>query len=193
MAAADALGWETMKLEGMKIDRPPSEASVRARSFSRIDTSGFGLFNSTWITQSRCHLVSFNITTKTPQLREELAHSLEKLTSARDRGEENPDPACLKNQADTKNLVTRVDPPAIAPFLPIPVRVIISRDGGVKQVNVVRGSSGQRQGIETALRQWKFKPPAIDGRPAEIETGLVIQFTPEGQVRYSSGERLRGF
>ena len=56
------------------------------RSFSRIDTSGFGLFNSTWVTQSRCHLVSFNITTKTPQLRDELAHSLEKLTPAHTAG-----------------------------------------------------------------------------------------------------------
>ncbi len=193
MAVADELGWETMKLEGMKIDRPSLESSVGARSFSRIDTSGFGLFNSTWVTQSRCHLVSFNIMTKTPQLRDELAHSLEKLTSARERGDENPDPVCLKNQAETKNLVTRVDPPAIAPFMPIPVRLVIRRDGGVKHVNVVRGSAGQRQGIETALQQWKFKPPAIDGRPAEIETGLVIQFTPEGQVRYSGGERLRQF
>jgi hypothetical protein len=190
-AMAQELGRETAKLEGMTIDRSPSEVSIAGRSLSRIDTSGFGLFNSTWITQSRCHLVSFNITAKTEQQRADLAGSLDKLTSARDRGEGSPDPVCLKNQADTKNLLTRVDPPPIAPFGPIPVRVIIGRDGSVKHVNVVRGSAEQRTAIENALAQWKFKPPAVDGRPAEIETGLVIEFTAQGQVKYSSGDRLR--
>jgi hypothetical protein len=192
-AMAHELGRETAKLEGMTIDRPPSKLSVAGRPFSRIDTSGFGLFNSTWITESRCHLVSFNVTAKTARLRADLALSLEKLTSVRDRDAGNPDPVCLKNQADTKNLVTRVDPPAIAPFTPIPVRVIIGRDGSVKHVNVVRASTAQRTTIENALGQWKFKPPAINGLPAEIETGLVIEFTPQGLVKYSTGDRLRDF
>jgi TonB-like protein len=193
MAMADELGRETAKLEGMTIDRPPSEVSIGGRSSSRIDTSGFGLFNSTWIIQSRCHLVSFNLTAKSEQQRADLARSLDKLTSARDRGDGAPDPVCMKNQADTKNLLTRVDPPPVAPFAPIPVRVIIGRDGSVKQVNVVRGSADQRSAIENALGQWKFKPPAIDGRPAEIETGLVIEFTAQGQVNYSTGDRLQKF
>jgi hypothetical protein len=192
-AMAYALGQETAKLEGMTIDKPPAKVSIAGRSFSRIDSSGFGLFNSTWITQSRCHLVSFNITAKTDQHRADLARSVEKLTTARDRPDERPDPVCLKNQADTKNLLTRVDPAPIAPFAPIPVRVIIGRDGGVKHVNVVRGSDAQRTAIENALGQWKFKPPAIDGRAAEIETGLVIEFTAQGQVKYSTGDRLRDF
>jgi Gram-negative bacterial TonB protein C-terminal len=192
-AMARELGRETAKLEGMTIDGPPSEVSLGGRSFTRIDTSGFGLFNSTWITQSRCHLVSFNITAKSEQRRADLAASLNKLAPARASGEENPDPVCMKNQADTKNLLTRVDPAPIAPFAPIPVRVIIGRDGSVKHVNVVRGSADQRSAIENALGQWKFKPPAIDGRPAEIETGLVIEFTAQGQVKYSTGDRLRDF
>jgi Gram-negative bacterial TonB protein C-terminal len=188
---AQELGRETAKLEGMTIDRAPSEVSIAGRRFSRIDTSGFGLFQSSWITQSRCHLVSFNVTAKSEQQRADLALTLSKLAAARASGEGDPDPACMKNQADTKNLLTRVDPAPIAPFAPIPVRVIIGRDGSVKHVNVVRGSAAQRTAIEDALGQWKFKPPAIDGRPAEIETGLVIEFTAQGQVKYSSGDRLR--
>jgi hypothetical protein len=190
---AQELGRETAKLEGMTIDRAPSEVSIAGRRFSRIDTSGFGLFQSSWITQSRCHLVSFNVTAKSEQQRADLALTLSKLAAARASGEGNPDPVCLKNQADTKNLLTRVDPAPIAPFAPIPVRVIIGRDGSVKHVNVVRGSAAQRTAIENALGQWKFKPPAIDGRPAEVETGLVIEFTAQGQVKYSTGDRLRDF
>jgi hypothetical protein len=192
-AMASALGQETAKLEGMTIDRPPSKASIAGRSFARIDTSGFGLFNSTWVTESRCHLVSFNITAKTDQHRADVARSLEKLATARDRGDEKPDPICLKNQADMKNLLTRVDPPPIAPFTPIPVRLIIGRDGDVKHVNVVRGSAAQRTAIESALGQWKFRPPAVNDLPAEIETGLVIEFTAQGQVKYSTSERLRDY
>lgn len=192
-AMARELGRETAKLEGITVDRPASEVSIAGRSFSRIDTSGFGLFNSTWVAEIRCHLVSFNITAKADHERADLARSLEKLTTARDRRDEGPDPVCVKNQADTKNLLTRVDPAPIAPFAPIPVRVIIGRDGGVKHVSVVRGSPAQRASIENALGQWKFKPPVIDGRPTDIETGLVIEFTAQGQVRYSTGDRMRDF
>jgi hypothetical protein len=192
-AMAHALGQETAKLEGMTIDRPPAKVSIAGRSFSRVDSSGFGLFNSTWVTESRCHLVSFNITAKTDQQRADLVRSLEKLTTARDRADERPDPLCLKNQAETKNLLARVDPPAIAPFMPIPVRLIIDREGAVKHVNAIRASDAQRTAIENALGQWKFKPPALDGLIGDIETGLVIEFTTQGQVKYSSSDRMRDY
>jgi len=29
------------------------------------------------------------------------------------------------------------------------------------------------------LRGWKFKPPRVDGRAVEIETGLIFRFTSE--------------
>jgi hypothetical protein len=40
---------------------------------------------------------------------------------------------------------------------------------------------------ERALGQWKLKPHEMDGRAAEIETGLLIDFTPAGGVNYSKG------
>lgn len=68
-----------------------------------------------------------------------------------------------------------------------PIRIIISADGSVKDVHVIHATVEQRNGIERALGQWKFKPPAMDGRAAEIETGLLIEFRPGGVVRYSAG------
>ena len=55
-------------------------------------------------------------------------------------------------------------------------------------MHVIRATREQRRGIESALAQWRFKPPAIDGRATEIETGLLIEFRPDG-VAYPSGER----
>ena len=42
-------------------------------------------------------------------------------------------------------------------------------------VNIV-GSPEQRKNIEAALYQWKFKPHEKDGRPVEIETGVMFRF-----------------
>jgi hypothetical protein len=66
----------------------------------------------------------------------------------------------------------------------IPVRIIVTADGTVKHVHAIHATADQRASIEAALRQWKLRPYEVDGRAVEVETGLVIQFTPEGSVRY---------
>jgi hypothetical protein len=58
----------------------------------------------------------------------------------------------------------------------------------VKDVHVIRATAEQRRGIEAALAQWRFKPRQVDGRASEIETGLLIEFRPDG-VAYASGAR----
>ena len=190
-AMARGLGNTLSEIDGMTIDQPLSEVTVAGRRFSRIDFSGVGLFHSTWVTDIRCHLVSFNITTNNPDLLATLVLSLNNLGAARAGDSGDPDPVCMKDQADTRNIMTRVDPPAIAPFMPIPVRLIIGADGGVKHVNVIRATDDQRNAIETALGKWKFKPPETQDSRGDIETGLVVESTPEGHVKYSAGGRMR--
>jgi outer membrane biosynthesis protein TonB len=41
---------------------------------------------------------------------------------------------------------------------------------------VIRSSQEQRKSIEEAVRQWKFKPPRVNGRAVEMETGLTFKF-----------------
>jgi hypothetical protein len=190
---AHEIGRAMSEIAGMTIDRQPSEATIAGRPFSRVDFSGVGLFRSTLITQIRCHLVSFNLTANNPDLLAMLVLSLDNLGRAGDRGAGDPDPVCIKNQAPTEHLLTRVDPPAIAPFVPIPVRIIIEASGSVKHVHAIRATADQRNAIETALGQWKFQPPEVDGRVAEIETGLLIEFTPVGAVKYLAGDRAQRF
>jgi hypothetical protein len=95
---------------------------------------------------------------------------------------------CIGNYAGAAHLVRKVDPAAVVPtFVPIPVRIVVGGDGSVEHVHVIRATSGQRDSIERALGQWKLKSYEVDGRPTQIETGLLIKFTPTGGVSYSTG------
>jgi hypothetical protein len=186
--AARAFAGSMSKVEGMTIDRQPSPIAIAGRDFSRVDFSGVGLFRSTLFTRSRCHLVSFNFTAKSPELLAALVLSLDKIGDARDAAAARSDPVCIRDRASPQHLLTKVDPAASGPtFTPIPVRLIIGNDGGVKHVHVIRATVEQRDSIEGALGQWKLKPHAIDGRATEIETGLMIEFRAGGTVAYSAG------
>jgi hypothetical protein len=169
------------KIEGMIIDRPPSDVTIAGRAFTRIDFSGVGLFRSALITLIRCHLVSFNITANSPDLLATLVLSLDKLGNAGGQGGRDADPVCKANQASTEHLLTRVDPRAIAPFTTIPVRIIIDAGGIVKDVHVIRATTDQRSAIEAALGQWRFRPPALDTGVTALETGVLIELTSAGR------------
>lgn len=190
MDMAGDLGRAKSALEGITLDRQPSQVAIGGRSFSRIDISGFGLFDSTFIMQARCHMVSFNLTANTPERLAKLVDSMHRLTDAGRGGDGKADPTCVKSYATPENVVSRVHPAPVAPLsMPIPVRIIVAADGSVKHVHAIRATADQRITIENALRQWKLKPYEVQGRAAEVETGLIVQFTPEGSVQYSTSER----
>ena len=177
------------EIEGITIDRPPSEVTIAGRPFSRVDYSGIGLFRSTLITQIRCHLVSFNVTANNADVLTALVLSLDNIGRSGDRAAADLDPVCRKTPEPLEHVLTKVDPPASAPYTPIPVRITIGAGGSVKQVHVIRATAAQTSAIEAALRQWKFKPPEVDGRAVDLETGLLIQFTLGGTVRYLASGR----
>jgi hypothetical protein len=166
------------QVDGMTIDREPTEVTVADRLLYRVDFSGVGLYRATFTTEIRCHAVSFNLTARDRDLLAELASGMDTLASARKRDSASPVPHCLNNYAVPENLVQRVEPVPVGPkFMPIPVRIIVDTDGGVKHIHVIRATDEQRKSIEDALRQWKFKPYRMNGHEVEIETGLVFRFT----------------
>jgi hypothetical protein len=174
------------RVAGMRVERP-IEVALAGREFSRVDFSGVGLYRSTFFTESRCHLLSFNFTANSPQRLATLVLTLERL--ARAGAARPPDPPCLKGHASAENLLSKVDPAPSGPaFTPIPVRIVVGRDGSVRHVHVIRAGREQASGIEAALAQWRFKPYVIDGRAAAVETGLSIEFRANGAVVYSSGD-----
>jgi hypothetical protein len=190
-AMADEVGRAMSHIDGMTIDRPPSEGRIAGRNFSRLDFSGVGLYRSTLITEIRCHLVSFNLTARSRERIAALVLSLDRLGSAGDGVAGRVDPSCTSGYASAEHLLTRVDPTAIGPtFAPVPVRIVIGADGSVNHVHVIRASPGQRDSIESALGRWKFRPFETDSRAAEIETGLMMEFKPTGAIKYSVGNPI---
>ena len=178
-AAANDFRQAMSEIEGMTIDREPSEVRISDRPVQRVDFSGVGLHRAMFVAEIRCHLVSFNLTTRDPELLATLALSLSNLSFAGGRDTATSVPVCVKNYAIAANLLWKVEPAIVGPIVtPIPVRITISPDGGVKHVHVIRATADQRKSIEGALRQWKFRPYEMTGRAVEIETGLVFSFKP---------------
>jgi hypothetical protein len=167
-------------IDGMTIDQEPSEANIAGHLMQRIDFSGVGLYRATFVTEIRCHFVSFNLTARSPELLANLARSLSNLSAAADAAASPSVPLCVRDYAVAENILQRVEPAVIGPrFTSIPVRIVIDQEGGVKHIHVIHASDEQRRSLEEALQRWKFKPPRVDGRAVEIETGLIFHFTSE--------------
>jgi len=165
-------------VDGMTIDREPVPVSVGGHPGYRIDFSGVGLFRSTFVIEIRCHVVTFNLTSRDTGSLASLARSLDKLESIRKGEMSDPAPECLRDYA-SENVVRRVEPEDVgAKAVSIPVRMIVATDGSVKHVHVIRASAAQRRNIEEAIRQWKFKPYVKQGHPVEVETGVMFNLKP---------------
>jgi hypothetical protein len=144
-----------------------------------VEFSGVGLYRAILVTEDRCHLVQFNLTAREPEMLESLVLSLDNLSFVVRSGGGTSAPVCKKDYAAGDNVVRKVPPLPVGPaFTPIPVRIVISGDGGVEQVHVIRATTDQRTSIESAVYQWKFKPYVMDGRNIEVETGILLRFTP---------------
>jgi hypothetical protein len=163
------------EIEGMTIDREPLQMRIADHTVERVDFSGVGLYRAMFVTEARCHLVSFNLTARDPERLARLTLSVNSLSFADRKGTPVSAPACVKNYAVGENLLWKIEPaiPGSA-FTPIPVRITIGVDGKVKHVHVIRATADQRKSIEHVLAQWQFRPYAAQGRAVEVETGLVF-------------------
>ena len=166
----------TAAVDGMSIDRSATDVVISGHHFSRVDFSGVGLYRAMLVTELRCHLVSFNLTSRDPALLQNLVASLDGLVFA--AGDEQSEmPACVENYASGGNLQYRVEPVAAGPkFMAVPVRIVIARDGRVKHLHVIHGTEEQRQAIAEALANWRFKPYRGARETEEVETGLLFRF-----------------
>src|SRR5215471_7376461 len=86
-------------VDGMTIDREPTEVKVADRVLYRVDFSGVGFYRAAFTTEIRCHAVSFNLTSRDPELLANLALSADKLSSAGKRPAGFPAPHCVANYA----------------------------------------------------------------------------------------------
>jgi protein TonB len=58
------------------------------------------------------------------------------------------------------------------------LQVLIARDGTVQDAKFVQGSLLFARNAIDAVRQWKFKPYLLNGRPVSVQTQLSLRFKP---------------
>lgn len=58
----------------------------------------------------------------------------------------------------------------------VQIAATISKTGDVTNVKQVSGDQTLGRAAENAVRQWKYKPYMLDGRPVEIQTQISVEF-----------------
>jgi len=168
-----------------KMEKPPTLVTIASHSFVRFDY-GSPVAEIHWhvlATQIRCHMVQFVFTSRDIKLMEALIQEMDKMSlpdeagpiSGRGGGDV---PVCIKDHA-SENVLERVDPVFTERrFNPVPVRIIIDREGKVKHIHFLSAFPDQAKAITDALSQWRFRPYLHDGKPVEVETGIMFGRAP---------------
>ena len=169
-----------------KVEQPPTLVSIANHSFVRFDY-GSPVAELHWhvlATQIRCHLVQFVFTSRDTKLVESLIQEMSKMTLPAEAGPISGKgggdvPVCIKDYAGGENVMERID--AVfgeRRFNPAPVRIIIDKQGKVKHIHFLSAFPDQVKAITDALFQWRFKPYLRDGKPVEVETGILFGRAP---------------
>ena len=169
-----------------KVERPPTPVSIANHPFVRFDyySPVAELHWYVLATQIRCHMVQFVVASRDTKLMESLLRDMNKMKLPAEAspilGTGGDDvPVCIKDYAHGENVIERVDPIlAERRFNAIPVRIVIDKDGRVKHIHFLSAFPDQAKSISDALSQWRFKPYMRNGRPVELETGIMFGHAP---------------
>lgn len=173
-----------------KVERPPTEVTVAGHSFARLDyvSPVTELHWTVLATQIRCHSVQFTFTSTDPKVIQQLVSQMSGMVLPVEAGLSSgkgggPVPLCIKDYASGGNVLNRVDPILTdRRFNSIPVRVVIDTSGKVKHSHFISSFPEQARVIGDALRQWRFKPYVSNGKPVEVETGILFGIPPNKAV-----------
>ena len=135
-------------------------------------------------TEIRCHEVEMIVTSRDTKLLENLVLQAEQMELPSDASPiagtgGGHVPVCIKDYATDDHVINRVQPIFTErAFNPVPVRIIIDKTGSVKHIHFLSAFPGQSAAITAALKQWKFKPYQQQGKPVEVETGIMFGSAP---------------
>jgi hypothetical protein len=165
-----------------KVEQQPTDVRIADHSFVSFEYVAPEA-NLHWYilaTEIRCHMVQFIFTSSDTQLLTNLVQDMSRMKrpieadpiSGTGGGES---PVCIKDYASPENVINRVDPVlAERRFNPIPVRMIIDKNGKVKHIHFLSAFPEQSKAIQDALVQWTFRPYLKNGQPVEVETGIMF-------------------
>ena len=57
------------------------------------------------------------------------------------------------------------------------LHAIIGKDGSISDLQVVSGDPILTKAAMEAVRQWKYRPTLLEGRPVEVDTTIDVIFT----------------
>jgi Gram-negative bacterial TonB protein C-terminal len=177
-----------------KVELPPTQTTIGGRPFT---------FYAYWspiaelhwyvlATEIRCHTVQITMSSRDTRLLENLILDLNKMKLPE---EADPVagmgggsfPVCAKDYAKDENLLSRVDPVFTQHhYNAVPVRIIIDKEGKIKHIHLISAFPDQAKAVTDALTQWRFKPFLQNGKPVEVETGLMF-----GRSTYPTAQRER--
>ena len=140
-------------------------------------------------TEIRCHTVEIVLMNHDPKALEGMVRDLDKMKlpaeASSTGGTGGGDvPVCIKDYASGDNVIEQVTP--VFPerrYNPVPVRIIIDKDGNVKHIHILSAFPEQEKVIMGALKQWKFKPYEREGKRLEVETGIMFGRAPNWPSR----------
>jgi len=199
LPAADALQTLTFVKDNLeadyKLEQPPTQTKIAGRAFdfmaywSPVAQLHWYLLE----TEIRCHTIEIVMSSRDTKLLESLLLALDKMTLPDEAGVTNGTgggsaPVCVKDYASGKNVLARVDPVfSEQKFNPVPVRIIIDKQGRVKHIHFLSAFDSQAKAISDALGQWRFKPYVVGGQAVEVETGIMF-----GRVASPLNSRANG-
>jgi hypothetical protein len=178
--ALDLVNYSKNHLQAdYKVEMPPTPTKIADRPFTFFAywSPAAELHWYVLATEIRCHAVEVVLSSRDTKLLENLVLDFNKIKLP---AEASPtaggvDPVCIKDYASDENLISRVDPIFTEhKFNPVPVRIIIDKEGKVKHIHFLSAFPDQAKAITDALNQWKFKKYMRDGKPVEVETGILF-------------------
>jgi hypothetical protein len=178
-----------------KVEMRPTETKIAHRPFT---------FFAYWspvaelhwyvlATDIRCHTVKIVLTSRDTKLLASLMLDLNKMKLPAGIGAPvgtggGDIPVCVKDYARDENMIARVDPVLTEHRSnPVPVRIIIDKEGKIKHIHFLRAFPDQAKAITDALTQWKFKPHQPNGQPVEVETGIMFGRAPRRAAPRAAG------
>jgi hypothetical protein len=151
-----------------QLESAPAEVTIGGRTFQRVAYGApvAGLHWRMLSTEARCHVLTFTFSGTDVAALDAAERAMSAISLA------PAGPACIADYADA---VERTPPAFITRrHNPIPVRVILGKDGRVKHAHLLSAFPDQSDAILAALRAWRFKPYQVDERAVEVETGLMF-------------------
>jgi TonB family protein len=98
----------------------------------------------------------------------------------------NLEPVTVSSDVMAANLLSSPSPayPEVAKLThqqgPVVVQALISKDGRVDSVRILKGHIVLRRAAANAVLNWRYKPYLLDGHPVNVATTITVNFSSDG-------------